>query len=284
MPIDLTAARRFLHASARVLDLHRTAHLLDDGSAGKVVDALRAYRNDDGGFGHGLEPDVRDPHSQTSATMTALGILAELGADDGHLLAGAMRWLEGIANADGGLPTVLPTAAAFPAAPWMVPSAESGFLTYPTVAALQRLGASSLWLERATQWCWRTLETSESPAAYTVKFGLVFLDATHERDRAEAVIDRLGTHLRADGTIPVEGGVEGEHITPLVLSPEPGLASRRLFGGGQVTAGLDALEAAQQEDGGWDFDFLHWSPAQTVEWRGLTTLEALRTLRAHGRL
>lgn len=284
MSIDIDAARRFLHTSARVLELHRAAVLLDDGSPGKVLDALRAYRNDDGGFGHGLEPDVRDPHSQVSATMSALEVMTEVGATDSDLVAPAVRWLESVANPDGGLTQVLPTATDFPAAPWMVPAGVSGFLTYPTCAYLHRLGVRSGWLDDATQWCWQSLEGAESPGAYTVKFGLVFLDAVGDRGRAEAVIDRLRAGLRSDGTMPVEGGVEGEQVTPIELSPEPGGASRRLFTDDQVTTGLDDLAADQLDDGGWDFDFLHWCPAQAVEWRGLTTLAALRTLRANGRI
>jgi hypothetical protein len=51
----------------------------------------------------------------------------------------------------------------------------------------------------------------------------------------------------------------------------------------QIEADLDALQNGQQDDGGWTFDWLAWSPGQSVEWRGIVTLRALATLRAHGR-
>jgi hypothetical protein len=51
----------------------------------------------------------------------------------------------------------------------------------------------------------------------------------------------------------------------------------------QIEADLDALQDGQQDDGGWMFDWLGWSPGQSVEWRGIVTLRALATLRAHGR-
>ncbi len=57
-----------------------------------------------------------------------------------------------------------------------------------------------------------------------------------------------------------------------------------LFTDTQLAADLDNLEHGQQDDGGWTFDFLSWSPGQTVEWRGLVTLSALATLHAHNRL
>jgi hypothetical protein len=69
MPVNLPAARQFIFANARLLDRYRAAVLLDGAPADAVVQALRAYRNPDGGFGHALEPDVRTPHSETTAAL-----------------------------------------------------------------------------------------------------------------------------------------------------------------------------------------------------------------------
>jgi hypothetical protein len=44
-----------------------------------VLNAVRAYCNPDGGFGHALEPDVRAPQSEPTATLRALDTLIELG-------------------------------------------------------------------------------------------------------------------------------------------------------------------------------------------------------------
>jgi hypothetical protein len=82
----------------------------------------------------------------------------------------------------------------------------------------------------------------------------------------------------------VSGGTEDERLTPLVLSERPGARSRALFTREQVETDLDALERRQQDDGGWTFDWAAWSEGQRVETRGLVTLEALVSLRAHGRL
>ncbi len=60
----LDSARQFIWRAARVIDQRRFDFLFDGGSADHVLDALRAYRNADGGFGHGLEPDIRGPESQ----------------------------------------------------------------------------------------------------------------------------------------------------------------------------------------------------------------------------
>ncbi|QWZ08744.1 hypothetical protein KRR39_02490 [Nocardioides panacis] len=283
MAIDLTAATQFLESTARLLERRRAAVLLDDGPVDPVLTALRAYQNPDGGFGNALEPDVRCPGSQPAATLAALEVLADVGARTDPMVRQAADWVAGIANGDGGVPTVLPSAEGHPRAPWMQPNTDSGFLTFALAARLWHLGVEHPWLRRGTDWCWRQVESDETPAGYTVKFALEFLDAVPEPARAAEAVERLRGALRPDGTVGVDGGVEDEKITPLVLSPRPGSPSRAVLTDAQVSGDLDRLEREQQEDGGWDFDFLHWSPGQSVEWRGLATLGALSTLGLHGR-
>lgn len=285
MSIDLAAARHYLESNARVLDRHRLAVLLDHGPAEPVRTALAAYRNADGGFGHALEPDVRCPGSQPSAALSALEILAELAAaPDDPVVTGLADWIADISHPDGGVPTVLPSAAGHPRAPWMEPDPAAGFLTYALAAGLWHLGVRHPWLDKATEWCWSRIEAATAPTGYTVKFALQFLDAVPDPARAAAAVERFRSALRADGSVPVEGGVENEQIGPLTLSPRPATPSRALFDERTIAAELDRLKDAQLPDGGWDFDFLHITPGQTVEWRGVVTLGAIGTLREHGRV
>jgi hypothetical protein len=64
---DFDAAADFLAASARVLDRRVFERLFSGGAAAPVRDAVAAYRNADGGFGHALEPDCRAAASQPAA-------------------------------------------------------------------------------------------------------------------------------------------------------------------------------------------------------------------------
>jgi hypothetical protein len=286
--IDIGAARRFIYDDARLLERHRLAVLFDGAPGSRALDALRPYRNDDGGWGHALEPDLRGPDSQVSGALSALEVLAELGtaADPAvaSLVTETADWLASVALPDGRVPHVLPTAAAYPAAPWMQPN-EGGMLTFAIAGYLWELGADHPWLDAATAWCWAQVEAEGGlVGGYPVKFAVHFLDAVPEPDRVAAAIERIRPLLRADGTIPVGGGQDDEKLRPLDLSARPGAPSRALFSADQISAELDRLESEQLEDGGWDFDFLHWSPGQAVDWRGIVTLGALQTLRAHGRL
>lgn len=270
-------------ANARLLERHRLGVFLHRAPVDPVLAALRAYRNRDGGFGHALEPDLRAPQSEPTATLQALEVLIEVGATGDSMLADAKAWLATIADREGALPSVMPTAAAYPHAPWMVPSAGA-LLTFAIAAALWRAGSSGPWLQRATDWCWANLEGDDDVSAYRVKFALDFLDSVPEQERAIAAIERLRAKVGPDGSLPVRGGTENERLTPLVLSERPGARSRVLFSETQIEADLDALERGQRDDGGWTFDWLGWSPGQAVEWRGLVTLQALSKLHAHGRI
>jgi hypothetical protein len=284
MPVDLDAAERFVHSNARLLDRHRLAVLLHGQPVDPVLQTLHAYRNPDGGFGHALEPDVRAPQSEPVSTLHALEVLAEVGKLDDPMVADAAAWIATIADADGGVPFVLLTAAAHPHAPWMVPSDRGSHLTFALAARLWEAASTELWLSRATEWCWAMLEGSDEMSGYWVKFSLDFLDHVPDHARAVAAIDRFRPQLGEDGSLPVTGGTAGERLTPLALSGRPGQRSRALFSDDQIEADLDLLERGQEDDGGWTFDWLQWSPGQSVEWRGMMTLRAVATLAANERI
>lgn len=271
-------------ANARLLDRHRLAALLHGAEVAPVLETLRAYRNPDGGFGHALEPDVRGPESEPAATLHALEVMAGIGALDDAMVGDAAVWVASIADPDGGVPFVLPTAATSPHAPWMVPSEGGSQLTFAIAALLWKAGSSEPWLQRATEWCWTMLEGAKELSAYAVKFSLDFLDSVPDQTRAGAVIEDLRSRIDGDGSMPVPGGTADERLTPLTLSNRPRERSRALFTDDQIEADLDLLERGQQDDGGWTFDWLGWSPGQSVEWRGIVTLRALVTLGAHGRI
>lgn len=54
-------AKEFIYRNARPLDLARWQFHFEGGGKEAVINALECYQNDDGGFGHGLEPDSWNP-------------------------------------------------------------------------------------------------------------------------------------------------------------------------------------------------------------------------------
>ena len=283
MPIDRSAAENFIWSAARLVDRHRYSMLFADGPTDPVLQALRGYRNPDGGFGHALEPDLRCPGSQPAPTLYALETLNEAGAIEGELARDARAFIASIAAPDGGIPSVLPGFENYPHAPWFQPEPGS-ILTLALAATLHAGGVKDdVWLDRASEWCWRSIETAEQPRGYWLKFACAFLDATPEEQRARSAISSLGARVGTSAVTPV-GGVEGEALRPLDLSPRPGSRSREMVGEAQIEAHLDAVEAEQQQDGGWMFDWRAWSPAQSNDWRGNVTIRALLWLGDNGRL
>jgi hypothetical protein len=283
MPIDRVAAENFIWSAARLVDRHRYSMLFADGPREPVIDALRGYRNPDGGFGHALEPDLRCPASQPAPTLYALETLTEAGAVDGELAGDARDWIARVAEPDGGIPSVLPGYERYPHAPWFQPESGS-VLTFALGAVLHAGGVTEdAWLDRATDWCWRSIETAEQPGGYWLKFVCAFLDAVPDEQRARAAIASLAARVDTAAVVPV-GGADGEALRPLDLSPRPDSRSRDLFSENEIEAHLDRVESEQQQDGGWMFDWLAWSPAQTTDWRGNVTLRALTWLADNGRL
>ena len=283
MPIDRAAAETFIWSTARLVDRHHYALLFTGGSPQPVIEALRGYRNADGGFGHALEPDLRAPGSQPAATLYALELLHDARALDGEPARAARAWIASIAAPDGGIPFVVPGFEDYPHSPWWQPEPGS-FLTFGLAAVLHSGRVQDdRWLDRTTDWCWNAIEAAERPGGYWLKYACAFLDAVPDEERARTAIASLSTRVDPAALAPT-GGAEGEFLRPLDLSPHPGNRSRALLTEAQVEAHLDAVEAGQQDDGGWMFDWLAWSPAQTTDWRGNVTIRALTWLRDNGRL
>jgi hypothetical protein len=285
-PSAVDAAERFVWLSGRLLDRHRFAHQFRGGEPGPVLAALRAYQNADGGFGNALEPDLRGPGSQPQPVEVALRLLDELGAFDDPMVGRACDYLASITTPDGGVPFVLPSAREHPHAPWWETSDEPPAALNPTAAIaglLHRHLVQHPWLARATAFCWEAVERLERTDTYEMRAVLLFLEHAPDRARAEAAFARLGPMVLEQGLVALDPAAEGESFSPLDLAPRPGAMAARLFTSETLDAHLDALLAAQAEDGGWTVDFPIWTPATGLEWRAWVTIGTLESLRAYGR-
>lgn len=290
MDIDVDAAKAFLATHGRLVDRARLDLVLGDGDGDTVLRALDGYRNADGGYGRGLEPDLRARESQPAAAMHALEVVAETGAPD-HLPARTLcDWLERHTLPGGALPFALPIADPTGCSPFWVeadPTAPSLMMTAQVAANAHRVGrqdravAEHPWLARATAYCLETIAAVDAaPHAYELMFSIRFLDAAGRAGvEVDGLLDRLGGHLPADGRLPVAGGTEDEALHPLDLSPDADAPSRRLLADEVVAADRRRLAAGQQPDGGWTVDFDSHSPAAALEWRGYATVAAIARLR-----
>jgi hypothetical protein len=287
---ELTAARSFTAGHARLLDRRRFALLFDGGDAEPVLAALRAYRNRDGGYGHGLEPDLRAPESQPAAAFHAFEVFADVGPVTAPEAVELCDWLDSIALPDGGLPFALPIAEPSACAPFWAQADPQAFSLQITaivaahanrVAAHDPAVAGHPWLARVTSCCLAAIDALETaPAPYELAFAVRFLDAAYNRDpAAPGLLARLGEYVPADGRLQVVGGLPDETLRPLDLAPEPGRPARTILDEAAVAADLERLAAEQHDDGGWSVDFQSYSPAAALDWRGYATVRALSVLR-----
>jgi hypothetical protein len=293
MTIDLAAAADFMAAHARVLDRRRFELLSGGTNASGVLAALDGYRNPDGGYSWGLEPDLRPQESQPGAAHHAFEVFAEVAPATTPHAATLCDWLDTVTLSDGGLPMALPLGIDAGSAPWWRsadPKASSLQITTVATAEAQRVAANDPtvaehpWLERATRYCLDAIEAmDEPPFAYVLAFSIRFLDAVHERrPEAAGLLEKLGGHVPADGRIPVRGGTEDEALHPLDIAPYPDRPARGLFSDDVVAADLDRLAGLQQKDGGWTVDYQKISPAGSLDWRGYATVRAVDLLRRNG--
>lgn len=284
---DFDAAADFLAANARVLDRRVFQRLFSGGAAGPVRDAVAAYRNTDGGFGHALEPDCRTAASQPAAVEMALRMMDTADAWDERLVRDAIDWLAAVAPAGGGIAFALPTVSEGPHAPWWTAPEEntaSLIQTGQIAALLYEHHFAHAWLDGATRVMWSGIDKLTEPENGYVMFGvLAFLEHVPDRARAEAAFDRVGPLLASREIVTLDPDAEGETLSPLDFAPLPASIARRLFDARAIEAHLDHLAAAQRDDGGWMFNWPAWSLAAEADWRGFLTVDALRVLRANGR-
>jgi hypothetical protein len=283
---DLSKATDFIWRIARLLERRRFAYLFLGGEKQAVVEALRPYQNPDGGFGNGLEPDVRAPVSQPVPTWTALCVLDEAEAFDDPMVTRACDYLLSITTPEGGVPFVLLSVRDYPHAPWWETGDQPPASLNPTAAIaalLHKHRVEHPWLTIATEYCWRQLDALDQTSPYEMRAVLPFLDFVSDRQRAEQVFARVGPKILEQKLVALTPTTQEETHTPLNFAPAPQSLARRLFSDEVIEAHLDALASAQQEDGGWQFNWLDWNPATALEWRGMVTIEALVTLRAYGR-
>lgn len=295
MSIDLTAAASFLAAHARVLDRRRYQVLMGEADPDAALGALDGYRNPDGGYGWGLEPDLRSPESQPGAALHALEVFDDIAPVTTPRAAALCDWLESISLPDGGLPFALPLTTTAGTAPWWAgadSSASSLQITAVTaatahlVAAHDPAVAAHPWLARATDYCLRAIgELDRQPHAYVLSFALRLLDAVYDsRPEAVELLAHLRGYVPADGRLRVEGGTADELLRPLDFAPWPDRPIRELFAPDVVAADLDRLARLQHDDGGWSVDYATISPAGALDWRGYTTVHAITVLRRNGRI
>jgi len=290
----LDKASEFMATQSRLLDRRRFEVLFAGGTAKDALAALAAYRNADGGYGSGLEPDLRSTSSQPVSALHAFEVLEDIAPDTAPEATLLCDWLGSTTLPDGGLPFGLPIPDPAGCAPFFAdanPTRSSLHMTSMLAAIAHRIARHDKavrdheWLATATEYSLRRIRGLDGPGhALELRFALQFLDAVQGSvPGVDAELRRLGKFIPASGSMAVEGGAEDEVMNPLDFTPEPGRPVRELFPDATIESELDRLVAGQRDDGGWTVDWGSFSAAGAFEWRGWATVRALKILRSNDR-
>lgn len=289
MEDSFAAAERFLLEEARLLERRLFEAFFSAGDPGAVSAVLLGYLNEDGGFGHALEPNTRCPASLPIYVETAFQAMAAAGTADKAVVGGACDYLARVADkagTTGAVPPALPVIENYPrAAHWTEWAYEPGLNPTAGLAGLLfALGVEHPWRDRAARWCWEQIEAGMPRGVHSLLEVFVFLEHVPDRERAEAAMARITPHLAGFEGLHLNPETPGYGMSPLQFAPRPGSAWRSAFSDSEIEASLQYLAGSQQPDGGWPLTWEPPSRAAVAEWRGIVTLQAMRTLAAYGRI
>ncbi len=113
--------RNWMLRNARPVELALWRCHFEGGSPEALIEALAAYQNEDGGFGHALEADNWNPGSTPIATWTAIKYMLAVGFDDmtHPIYQGVWQYLaSGKDREDYGWRFSVPENDNWPRAPW----------------------------------------------------------------------------------------------------------------------------------------------------------------------
>lgn len=300
-------ARAFVMTHGRALERARYAHAHGSGSAEDVLAELSRFQNDDGGFGHGLEPDLQTPQSSVLATTVALQIARSVAAPASHpTVRRAMAYLAAQYDADHGYwPIIPPHVDDAPHAPWWqsgaaLPEHAARYVFNPGAEVVAYLWSypeqTPLDVRRAR--LEQVLSALDARADATNADGvemhelLCLLRLLETPALPSDARERLTARLRpvVPRLVSTDPGAwRGYGLRPLDVAPTPASPFAAQMGDA-LELDLTYLIEQQAEDGAWH---PAWSwgdayadvwPAAAQAWSGVLTVNALATLAAFDRV
>lgn len=293
-------ARDFVQKQARPVDQTLFAYTFEEGEPEAVWDALRAFANEDGGFGHGMEPDLRLPASSMLGTITALPYLLQTNAPVDHpLVENGIRFLiNGYDQNLKGWRIIPPEANDYPRAMWWHYDPEKadqnvidnwGNPSACAVAYLQRYASlvPDDFLREVTDKAMTELRAKKD--AIDGQTFLTYVELAEElpAELSAPMWEMLKRRAHAAiVTDPAEWS--GYGIRPLCAVSDPSSPLMEPLGEA-VNAHLDFEIDHQEADGSWH-PFWNWGRYEDewktakVEWQGQMTVKLLRSFKAFGRI
>jgi hypothetical protein len=285
-------ARDFVKAHARPIDRALFEMSFEGAPPERVLDELAAFQNDDGGFGHAMEPDFRLRASSPMATSAGLHYAAEAGAAaTTPLVRRALAYLVDTLDRENGFwhRTSIEVNDE-PHAPWWhvaaprPPSADE----WPHPSA-ELLGYLYRWGSEVDR---GLLESVSSRALWSLENG-PGPNSAHNMPCWQRVYPSLPTNLQAAVFAYLQAGVRVLELPPrdemrmIWLTPTPTSPIAQAAEGHPIREYIGAEVQKQSPDGSWQPNWQWgqypeaWEVAKR-EWAGKITVDVLRALKAWG--
>jgi hypothetical protein len=275
MSVNFQKARNFVYANGVLWERLLFSHLFEGRAVEPMLAAFKAYKNADNGFGHALEHDIRCPDSHPLALEFLLGALQRTGIEPGDLLDGTSHWVEMQRAEDGSLQN--PAAVLdYPHAPWW----NGGGQDIPDAITARLLGfgkCTPFLADSTRRWVQANLTLKEIAAT-----DWLFMNY-HAYDYFMQVDDFLDVERLREATIAnilrcAEEAPVGQHSAFFDFASTPHSPVALAADNGLIERCLTTVANGQQEDGSWQDEH------GLSQWWPWTTICALLTLRAYGRM
>jgi hypothetical protein len=293
-------AKKFLENKARKLDWKLFQYYFESGSAANVLEELKQFQNQDGGFGNGIEPDFRLKASSPMATTIGLQYLRELRIPSDHeMVKGAINYLLSTYDHEKQLWHAVPKEVnEAPHAPWWHYDLEKGYPGFeywwgnPNAEIVGYLHEhSSLvpseFLHMVTNLAIEDLKKLPDQMEMHVMLCYQRLaDAIPEPLKSE-VLEKLRKAVRLVVTLDPDKW-SGYSVRPLQAVPSPHSPFYDLLQH-EVEVNLDYEIRSQTEEGSWTPNWSWgqyedaWKQAEQ-EWKGYLTVKTLKSLHDFGRI
>ncbi len=286
-------ARDFILTNARMIERRLFHFHFGNGAPEGVFHALYAYRNSDGGFGHGMEPDTASPESQPLFSIMALETLDDIGYLNSDLIqSDFIPYFESVLTNKGGIPWMLRPTSEYPCAEHFKTVKEWAALstTAPLLGILEKYSVDMPWMQKAEAFVWQEIERIKEKHVFChlcVPRRLLFLQHTKNRSKAEKAINDLKEWILTDSVLCKDKSDEGWGLYgkphSLYYAPSPDSILHPIFSEDTINEDLNELIRRQKKDGRWD-TWYGLSEGMKLEWAGIQTLWTVRTLDNYGRV
>ncbi len=286
--MNFEKAANFIWKHGRLLERRIFEYCFLQGSKENILASLKAYQNDDGGFGNALEPDLRAPESQPLHLEFALLTLYDCNIKDIKMSLKACEYVSKHADLINGIPSIFESSINYPrAGHW-----DNPFSTQPSLDRLTGLvgllkwqGINHPWLDSAVDVSLNNMLTKRNDDAHTILSSFCLLESLPQTEHITQLFDKLSKELLTTAKfLRMDAYSQNYGLSPLEFAPSPSSYCNGIFSKDIITQHLNVLMSQQSDDGGWQ---ISWEPpgeTAKLEWRARLTLKNLLVLERYKEL